>query len=479
MLRSPKLLLFLLALCIGLGSAFQISRYPSRLRASARCEHLAEVKFSADGKTLVGIQSGTRWHAITIRLWDVETGRQRAAVPTDLRHVRLVLLSPDGRCLAALDSVAGVRIWHLPTGKQHAIPSADGARDPSHGWMGFSPDGKLLAVEVQQPPTCSLFDTETAQKVASFPAPVRNLAFTPDGQTLVWSSSSLTADRRVLHLWDVRTRRQRAEKEAHRDVIGCLALTPDGKTIATATICQERAKPEIKLWETATLEEKAAFTTETVGLVHSLFFSPDGRLLVAGEIEPMVWDVAARPPRQVARFQCQPTFVRDGTVMAAFHKAEGLELWDTATLQRRTTFRWHERSAGSSFHPMGATLAGNGALLAVVSADDGGKLGKLPRWMERVMGRPLGDAAHLTTEFWDPTTGEFRGSFGTTGIMSPDGGTFVIVGPDVVHGPDNELQLWDLPPRWPLEYRLGLWLSSLLAAAAVAWWVVGKMKKPH
>src|SRR5262245_29219447 len=90
-----------------------------------------------DGKRLVtgGMEA---------RVWDVAGDRllRRIAVPTGIRT--LALAGPGGRALATLGYDNTIRLWDLDTGKERWRLTQPGPVDPYS--LAGSPDGKLLAV---------------------------------------------------------------------------------------------------------------------------------------------------------------------------------------------------------------------------------------------------------------------------------------------------------------------------------------------
>ena len=115
-------------------------------------EHQGEViylMFSADGQTLIA--AGNRYEGRDViyrgdvKLWDVRTGRQRAAVAGPVGEVRGAALSPDGKLLALLDSKelhaeADLKLVDLATGRQDLIHSEPGWSFIS---VGFTTAGRL------------------------------------------------------------------------------------------------------------------------------------------------------------------------------------------------------------------------------------------------------------------------------------------------------------------------------------------------
>jgi WD40 repeat protein len=72
---------------------------------------VGRVVFSPDGKTLATAGSDR-----IVRAWDVETGRELAALPCPDR-IAVVAFSPDGKSLAGASNDGSVRIWSLPAAK--------------------------------------------------------------------------------------------------------------------------------------------------------------------------------------------------------------------------------------------------------------------------------------------------------------------------------------------------------------------------
>ena len=73
---------------------------------------VTSVSFSPDGKTLA---SGN-WD-LTIKLWDVATGKEQATHKSHTEWVRSVSFSPDGKTLASGSSDETIKLWNVATGK--------------------------------------------------------------------------------------------------------------------------------------------------------------------------------------------------------------------------------------------------------------------------------------------------------------------------------------------------------------------------
>lgn len=230
--------------------------------------------FSPDGKVLAA--SGVDRSKSIVRLWDVAKGECRGELPSDDDRGTgwNLAFSPQGDVLASV--IGGtIRIWDVETGKQRAHPHTG-----SNGLASaISPDGRILA-EGAADGAIQFWDVATgqarSQSVRDGSGPY-SVAFSPDGKILASGSGDGNG---IIRLWDVATHQPRGKPlRRDRDSIFSLVFSPDGQILASGY-----GTGTIQLWDVATgqaIGEPLLAYSGWRGVDHtvrSLAFSPDGRL---------------------------------------------------------------------------------------------------------------------------------------------------------------------------------------------------------
>ncbi|GAA2888011.1 hypothetical protein GCM10010517_51920 [Streptosporangium fragile] len=381
----------------------------------------------------------------TIRIWDLDTGRQRAALTGHTGTVSSVAVTPDGSRVVSGGGDGTIRIWDLETGRQRAMRADHG------GWVysvAVTPDGSRVVSGGHGP--IWVWDLRSGRRRAMRADhggwAVPSVAVTPDGSRVVSSGGDGT-----IRIWDLRSGRQRAVLTGHTDAVA-VAVTPDGRrAISTG------GDRTVRVWDLDTGRQQAALTGHT-GWVGPVAVTPDGRLAVSGggDRTVRVWDLDTGRQRATLTGHtgevCSVTVTPDGRRAISGGSDGTIRVWNLGTRQRRTVSTGHT----GRVYSVAVTPDGN---RAISGGDDGtiriwdldtrrqrAVLTDRVGWVHTVTVTPDGNRVVSgdggTVRVWDLDTGRQRATLtGHTGwvhavAVTPDGRRAISGGETV--------RVWDL-----------------------------------
>src|SRR5262249_23922915 len=134
-----------------------------------------------------------------------------------------------------------------------------------------------------------LWETNAFRKIAELrghTAKINSVQFSPD--TSVLASGS---DDRTIAIWQSSRARQVRLLRGHTDSVTCIAFSPSQGLLASGSAGHDGT---VRLWDWQKGVQLRAFQTRD--RVNAIAFSPDGRLVAAGNRFLTVWDVLSGEP---------------------------------------------------------------------------------------------------------------------------------------------------------------------------------------
>ncbi len=324
------------------------------------------VAFSSDGRTLaVGTTLLVGRGRIVIRLLDVRTGKQisEVMVQSDTpggERLSSMVISPDGRTLAAGITDGSIRLLETATGNELRVISWPELKQPNEQHlyspgpiMAFSADGKALVTGGND---CRFtrWDLKTGKELPPLenqPKHAGSLSFSRDGKCLA------IHDGRSIHLWNPSTGKRLHRFQRHEGAIWAVSFSLNGRIIATTG-----DDHTIRIWNPLTGEELHRLVSHQ-SIVGPIAFLSHGQTLVSAGDDGTIsyWDIASG--EEVLRIDSEQRHATsvavspDGSLVATGGFENCIRLWDSLSgkLMRQLGHQWTE-ARDLSFSSDGKTL---------------------------------------------------------------------------------------------------------------------------
>ena len=292
---------------------------------------------SSDGSTVAtnGMDGGA---TNTVRLWDVKTGKERQRF--EARESALAF-SRDGKYLLGIQTPNlgnSFVLWDIATKKEKRVQLPASQDLLKHGIKNqflrdgvFSPDGKTVAISVDNSPIYHFVDVATGKETHS-PCGLGTVVVGLWG-TCCWSADGrhfagpyyAPAKEYMVGVWDMTQPEPRlvSEIKLGQQPPENLAYSADGKLLAWSNHTHQ-----VHVWDLTATRELKTFKERG-----RLAFSPDGRYLVAGKsLHPFD---GKSPPLQLPVWPAQMTFGPDGMTLVVLPTdlEQGLLLFDLRKLK--------------------------------------------------------------------------------------------------------------------------------------------------
>jgi hypothetical protein len=235
------------------------------------------VAVSADGKHALSGGADR-----TVRLWDVNTGRELRQLVGHEELIAAVAFSPDGRCALSAGFDHSVILWNLETGRVTRTFTDMGRNITS---ALFTPDGTRMVVCSESTPR--LFEFTDGHEVCRFEGHsghVTAAAFSADGGRLLSGDEDGS-----LRLWETATGRLIHRMQAHTGAINTVAFSSEGRTALTGG-----ADRTVRLWDMEAGKEVKRLGEHRESVV-SVAFTSDGSEVLSCSRDAVVRTWRAKP----------------------------------------------------------------------------------------------------------------------------------------------------------------------------------------
>ncbi len=252
-------------------------------RCAGHRDMVWSVAFSPDGRRFLSasgnVFSGSKDN--TVRLWDVDTGRELRRFQGHTEGVHCVAFAPGGRHAASGSADTTIRLWNVETGETVRRFLWHSKRVWS---IAFAGDGGRL-VSGSWDHSLRLWDVSTGKELARLAGHtngVNSVAFSPDGQLIASGSNDQT-----VRLWSAHSGQELQRLTGHEDYVTRVLFAPGGGRLLSAS--KDRT---LRLWDTGTGKELHRFRGHTDVVCDAAFF-PDGRRFLSGSWDQTlrIWDV--------------------------------------------------------------------------------------------------------------------------------------------------------------------------------------------
>lgn len=200
----------------------------------------------------------------TIKIWDIESGRELRSLTGHLGAVKAMAWSPDGKWLASGGNDRTLRIWDVETGQETGkfdegestvdvvAISADGRRIASGG------SGNRVLVR-------DMASRSTVLTLEDHQAPITAIAFSPAGDLLATGSE----DERV-NIWDLNKGKLAKTLKGHIGAITEVQFDATGQKLASGG-----ADKTVRLWNAAKGRRLGTLTGHDASMLEIVFSAPD------------------------------------------------------------------------------------------------------------------------------------------------------------------------------------------------------------
>jgi len=217
----------------------------------------------------------------TLKVWDLENGRELATLAGHSGSINSVVITSDNCRAISASNDKTLRVWDLESG--HELHTLIGHKKGIHV-VALTPDNRRV-VSGSDDNTLKVWDLETGRMLNTLKghtAEISAVILTHNGNRIISASRDKT-----LKVWDLESGRELHTLIGHRDIINAVAVTPDGCRAISGS-----SDETLKVWDLESGQELHTFTGH-VYMVLAVAVTSDGRRAVSASRDGIlkIWDL--------------------------------------------------------------------------------------------------------------------------------------------------------------------------------------------